>query len=134
MGLTAAVMGAEPPTLQSIKSYEPFGVKQSPEMLADMQLALAEYQRLNTLLYRIVRPSLLIGGAHLEQDLERMRGWELGTLKDGNALLGWCYKFVDVRDVANQSKLKLKLFVKLPAGASLDAFEAHSYDLWKSWQ
>ena len=74
LGLTAAIMGVVPPTLQSLGAYEPFGVGRTKEMKADLQLALAEYQRLNTLLYRILRPSLLLGGAHLEQDLERMRG------------------------------------------------------------
>ena len=71
--------------------------------------ALEEYQAMNAKIYDIVHPSLIFIGTHEEDDLETIRKYRKGALKNGIGLLTWALQWTNTDSYEVQTALQDKL-------------------------
>ena len=97
-------------------------------------VALRDWQRVNTKLYRVVLPSLLIDGPEFKRDDRTVREYVRLYLADGRGLIAWARSHVSVTDKDSQKKLRHTLAVaRLKATATIAEISVHTQlmlDLW----
>ena len=97
-------------------------------------VALRDWQRVNTKLYRVVLPSLLIDGPEFKRDDRTVREYVRLYLADGRGLIAWARSHVSVTDKDSQKKLRHTLAVtRLKATATIPEISVHTQlmlDLW----
>ena len=103
--------------------------------------ALEEYQRLNTIYFQEVLPSLDIysNTRYWKEDFEKLESFTVVTsdqrmLGDGNGVVNWVRKFVAVDSIAKQAELRHTVVTKkLKENATISDMMDHIEDLWECW-
>ena len=101
--------------------------------------ALEEYQEMNTRIariYNIVYPSLVFAGPHEEEDLETVRNFRKGAIKNGVGLLEWALQWTKTDSFEVQTHLREQLAkAKVPSSPNcltLYQFLSSLLDVWSN--
>jgi hypothetical protein len=90
-----------PPTKSDIRVAQPNLSNESVD--AAFAALLADYQLVNTDVWDVVHPSVIIDGAHAVADREHIaRNYMIGDLRDGCGLYRWILSLEDSSSVASQ--------------------------------
>ena len=96
--------------------------------------ALEEYQEVNTRIYNIVHPTLIFDGPHEEEDLETVRKFRKGAIKNGVGLLQWALQWTKTDTFEVQTHLREQLAkAKVPSNPNcltLYQFLSSLLDVW----
>ena len=96
--------------------------------------ALEEFQAVNARVYDIVYPTLIFTGPHEDDDMDTVRNFRKGALKNGVGLLSWALQWTSTDSFEVQTFLREQLSKsKVPAGVNcltLYQFLTSLLDVW----
>ena len=120
------------PTLQELEA------KRTPEnahWIEDAyQEAIAWYRRDDTILFDMIKKSLMFDGAHFEADLRKVNSFIVNNIKRGRELRAWALSHADSSSLEDQTSLRTKLTtIKIRNPVTVTSLEVECQALYNTW-
>ena len=78
------------PTKEQLRKSQP--MLKEPQLSEMLAYAIDEYQAQGTAIYHMAKAAYIIDGVHQQEDLEDMRAFAHGLIRDGRGLLKWAFR------------------------------------------
>lgn len=132
MNLDPKILDYKCPTMDMIRKTHPR--MKEPQLTELLSITTQEFQQQGGVIYRLVKPAMLIDGVHEAEDLESMRSFKNGLLRDGRGLLRWSMSWSDPYTIESQANIRAKMdSLKFVDVMTLASFHHTSRVLWKLW-